>query len=261
MDTIYNANGCFYRALDDEPVFVLLARDPCTPEAIRWWVTLRQALIGRGEKPLEDHGMLADALATATDAHIWRTEATDPTKWRPERWHVEPAPERVLVDRAEYESLKAQAMGRANRAEASADGSTLGGIMLPYDEWLVVKGKAMPLGNRFLIGNIGAELVFWENKNYDKPGHPEDWTGYYPVRHSLQKEMLWCAYDDWRNATSHTVDTIKGLLDITALVDLPPEEGRPDAILRKRLEPYDDDARVTISAGAPRQFPVHHRRR
>lgn len=100
MDTIYNDKGCFYRALDDEPVFVLLARDPCTPEAIRHWVTLRQALIGRGEKPLEDHGMLAEAIHTASEAVVWRDAATDPIAWGPgkRRWQEEPAPTRMLVE-------------------------------------------------------------------------------------------------------------------------------------------------------------------
>lgn len=107
MDTIYNANGCFYRALDDEPVFVLLARDPCTPEAIRWWVTLRQALIGRGEKPLEDHETLADALRAAMAAHTWRVDATDPTRYlEAPRWKAEPAPDRELVEAGLVDKLR-----------------------------------------------------------------------------------------------------------------------------------------------------------
>ena len=106
MDTIYNKDGCFYRALDDEPVFVLLARDPCAAEAVRWWVTLRQALIGKGEKPLEDHEKLADALRTAQAMVEWRSDATDPSHFPNEpRWKVEHVPQRELVDALEWADL------------------------------------------------------------------------------------------------------------------------------------------------------------
>lgn len=319
MDTIYNANGCFYRALDDEPVFVLLARDPCTPEAIRHWVTLRQALIGRGEKPLEDHETLGDAISTATQAGIWRSEATDPGKWGPngKRWHEEEVATKELVETGTLDELRSRVLTDANqflqyaashfakdseeswrkgevnwshyleccrvlginpadkptggsktaasvlassRAGASADGSTSGGTMLPYDEWqrVLTHPETMRLGNRFLLGFIGVDFVFWENRNYATPEEVrEDWTGYYPLRHSLQRDMLLLAYKDWRDAVVHKVETLQRLLpspqDLTRLVDLPPEEGRPDAILRKRLEAYTDDMRVTLSAGILRK--------
>ncbi len=172
MDTIYNAEGCFYRALDDEPVFVILARDPCAAETVRWWVTLRQALIGRGEKPLEDHEKLADALSTAQAMTVWRSDATGPEWIDGPRWKVEEVPTRELVDCAEIARLQ----DRVRELE---------------------------------------EII--------------------------------------STAQHQTVDAIKTCLDITSLVDLPPEEGRPDAILRKRLENYEDDHRVTISAGALRK--------
>lgn len=124
MDTIYNDKGCFYRALDDEPVFVLLARDPCFAETVRWWVTLRQALIGRGEKPLDDHAMLAEALATAQAGVVWRDDATDMTKWRPERWKVEPASPRELVETGEIDRLRDRITDLERQIEGShtADG-------------------------------------------------------------------------------------------------------------------------------------------
>ncbi len=109
MDTIYNTEGCFYRALEDEPVFVLLARDPCAAETVRWWVTLRQALIGRGEKPLEDHETLASAMKDAASMVAWRSEATDPSiHGQTPRWKSESVPERKLISRVEYDALIAE---------------------------------------------------------------------------------------------------------------------------------------------------------
>lgn len=199
MDTIFNKTGCFYRALDDEPIFVLLARDPCFAETIRSWETSRQALIGRGEKPQGDHPMLLEALATATAGVAWRNESTDPTNGydagEHARWHVETATERELVE----------------VSPRKRKGVPSGGVVMPLPEWLKAKRISMPLGNRFLIGDVEGELVFWENGNYNKPGHPEAWSGYYPVNNSLQKDMLWLAYEDWRNQSRNTVAAIKRL--------------------------------------------------
>lgn len=117
MDTINNQDGCFYRALDDEPVFVLLARDPSAAEAVRWWVTLRQALIGSGEKPLEDHDTLSEALKTAAAMTAWRYDATDPAKWGPgsTRWHQQIAPKRELVEAGLLGKLESRLLTNANQ--------------------------------------------------------------------------------------------------------------------------------------------------
>ena len=244
MDTIFNTDGCFYRALDDEPIFVLLARDPCFAETIRAWETSRQALIGRGEKPQGDHPMLLEALATATAGVAWRNESTDPTNGydagQHARWHGEAAPPRQLVE----------VTGRSHRK-----GVPEGGHLLPYDEWERVKRLAMPLGNRFLIGDINGDLVLWENINYNKPGRPDDWTGYYPVNNSLQKDMLWCAYEDWRNQSRNTVAAIKRLTGgqeapwyasiLRRAIEMG-TEGRANRLLSKSLRTFtDDDALVT----------------
>lgn len=65
---------CYAAALPDEPMFVLNARDPDMPEVIRYWITLRQARIGRGEKPTEDLEVVQEAAQCATDAAAWREE-------------------------------------------------------------------------------------------------------------------------------------------------------------------------------------------
>jgi hypothetical protein len=44
--------GCMAKAFDDEPTFVLLARDPVAPAVIRAWIALR---IETGENGPDDH--------------------------------------------------------------------------------------------------------------------------------------------------------------------------------------------------------------
>jgi len=41
---------CFNNALDDEPMFVLLARDPSAPSCIEVWANYRQQAIALGER-------------------------------------------------------------------------------------------------------------------------------------------------------------------------------------------------------------------
>lgn len=66
--------NCYANALLDEPMITFLARDPDMPETIRFWKTLREARIGRGEKPASDHAMLTEASSCAIAAAIWREE-------------------------------------------------------------------------------------------------------------------------------------------------------------------------------------------
>lgn len=50
-DEIEYSESCFNKARDDERVFVLLARDPAAPSAIRRWVDVR---INLGKNKLTD---------------------------------------------------------------------------------------------------------------------------------------------------------------------------------------------------------------
>jgi hypothetical protein len=87
-------DDCYNRALPDEPYFVLLARDPDAPEVVRHWATLREARIGRGEKPTDDSGVITDAYKCASDMVVWRSEATDPSVHTTPLWRQqEPAPQ------------------------------------------------------------------------------------------------------------------------------------------------------------------------
>lgn len=65
---------CYENAAPDEPMFVLLARDPMAPVLVRLWADLREHAAGNPSKVFEA-----------------RTCAIDMEKWRLRR-HAEPAP-------------------------------------------------------------------------------------------------------------------------------------------------------------------------
>jgi hypothetical protein len=71
---------CYENALPDEPMFVLLARDPDMPELVREWAHRRQIAINNGERPHSDQPMVHEAWDCASDARAWR-KAND-GKWR-----------------------------------------------------------------------------------------------------------------------------------------------------------------------------------
>jgi hypothetical protein len=59
---------CYANAEPDEPMFVLLARDPTAPSLLRWWVRMRK---GFGKHSAEQD---AQALAIADAMEAWREE-------------------------------------------------------------------------------------------------------------------------------------------------------------------------------------------
>lgn len=73
-------NDCYSRALPDEPMFVLLARDIHAPEVIRFWMQLRSDDIDTGLAPPTDTAIVNEAEACTLDMEVWR-ERND-GKWR-----------------------------------------------------------------------------------------------------------------------------------------------------------------------------------
>lgn len=75
-------HACFNRALPDEPMFILLGRDPDAPAAIVQWARERELRINReGREPTKDE--LDQIMASADDAKAfiqWRAE--NEGKWR-----------------------------------------------------------------------------------------------------------------------------------------------------------------------------------
>lgn len=60
-------DGCLSRAADDEPVFVLRAKDIVAPAAVRGWCELA-AVAGAGE------AKLMEAIQVAEDMMAWQKE-------------------------------------------------------------------------------------------------------------------------------------------------------------------------------------------
>lgn len=65
-------DGCFARAMDDEPMFVLLARDASAPGKVEDWADQREHDIERGRKPASDMEVVREARACAQRMRDWR---------------------------------------------------------------------------------------------------------------------------------------------------------------------------------------------
>lgn len=71
---------CYANALLDEPIFILLARDPFAPELVEEWALIREADINEGIRPESDRAMVNEARQCAQQMEEWR-KAND-GKWR-----------------------------------------------------------------------------------------------------------------------------------------------------------------------------------
>lgn len=58
---------CYANAEPDEPIFVLLGRDPHAYKAVWKWAEDREALVIAGAKPITDMAMVDEAYACATE--------------------------------------------------------------------------------------------------------------------------------------------------------------------------------------------------
>lgn len=83
-------DGCFARAMDDEPMFVLLARDPSAPALARQWADERAAAIHRGDRPETDIEQVIEARRCADRMEAWREE--NDGKWRTGLFADQPVP-------------------------------------------------------------------------------------------------------------------------------------------------------------------------
>lgn len=72
--------GCFARAKDDEPMFVLLARDPSAPGQVEAWAATREAEVRSGRRPASDLAQVKEAYECAENMRAWR-DAND-GMWR-----------------------------------------------------------------------------------------------------------------------------------------------------------------------------------
>ena len=65
---------CYENADPDEPMFVLLARDPLAPILVRKWVELRQQASSEPVAQGRERDKLVEALNCATEMDMWRKE-------------------------------------------------------------------------------------------------------------------------------------------------------------------------------------------
>lgn len=73
-------NDCYYKALPDEEMFTLLARDIHAPWLIREWARIRQGAIDAGVRPPEDKIQVTEALLCADKMELWRKQ--NDGRWR-----------------------------------------------------------------------------------------------------------------------------------------------------------------------------------
>ena len=90
IDEVRNPLSCLNKAKDDELIFVLLARDPCAVETVRFWASTR---VSKGiNKPTDQK--IAEALAWADKVEADWEEAERPAQVRVEG---EPANKPVIL--------------------------------------------------------------------------------------------------------------------------------------------------------------------
>jgi hypothetical protein len=71
---------CYANALPDEPMFILLARDPDFHRLVMKWARRRSQDIQCGLRPDSDMTMVAEAQECAFNGRKWRKENNG--KWR-----------------------------------------------------------------------------------------------------------------------------------------------------------------------------------
>ena len=65
-------NDCYARALPDEPLFTLLARDRSAPGMVRQWAYERDRAIRAGDAPRTDLVLVETARQLANEMEDWR---------------------------------------------------------------------------------------------------------------------------------------------------------------------------------------------
>ena len=71
---------CYANALPDEPMFVLLARDPDFKRLVEAWCDRRAADVDCGERPKSDMALVTEAYDCANAGAKWRRDNYG--KWR-----------------------------------------------------------------------------------------------------------------------------------------------------------------------------------
>lgn len=67
-------DGCFAKAMDDEPMFVLLGRDASAPDIVEAWACNREYEIFMSRRPASDMAQVEEARQTALNMRAWHIE-------------------------------------------------------------------------------------------------------------------------------------------------------------------------------------------
>ncbi|MDE2031366.1 MAG: hypothetical protein KGI58_03875 [Patescibacteria group bacterium] len=65
---------CYSKALPDEPMFILLARDPDFYRLVNEWANKRELDISCGERPASDGPLVREVRICAAQAANWRRQ-------------------------------------------------------------------------------------------------------------------------------------------------------------------------------------------
>lgn len=94
---------CYAKALPDEPLFILLARDEWAPVLVEDWAQKRYTDIMDNRRPKSDLAIVEEARQCAMQMRVWRkTHGDDAARRAAERWEytaigVAPSADVVLV--------------------------------------------------------------------------------------------------------------------------------------------------------------------
>lgn len=76
---------CYANALPDEPMFILLARDPSAPDLVEGWAAGRIYAIAIGKKPQSDMAMVEEAQQCAKNMRAWAKEKNGAWRKQPDQ--------------------------------------------------------------------------------------------------------------------------------------------------------------------------------
>lgn len=102
---------CYKNAEQDEPMFILLARDRQAPALVLAWAMERKRMVEEGQKPADDIRMVAEAIDCASAMIDWRLAKRKLVSLPKAGWFLDP-PNSVHSSRGAALVLLAQAAQR-----------------------------------------------------------------------------------------------------------------------------------------------------
>jgi hypothetical protein len=178
---------CYAKALPDEPIFILLARDSAADGAVLHWADTREAAIDNGLKPESDRPMVAEARHWIRTARAWR-----PANWPARKGEAVRDPRQDLIDVIGHQTE------RAERAEAAFRALT--------------EIVNRPIVDDFLHGvrlESAHQIQRW-GEAHDRSKSAENW--FWLVGYLAGKALRSTIEGDTEKAMHHTISSAAALL-------------------------------------------------